>query len=526
MAKANPIAAAGSEMAFFPDDAMLFDDEEVTAERGGVVEADGEFYSLSRPELVFEGNQTAEKGDILLRRTGRITLASYPVSQPTTFGGEAEYAVLDRDTGEYSDRLGFDLELYTFMAETGTRVADSPEDLHKAYAEMSSQAAGEAEDKGVLLSPVSVFGQREARPDEASANPYVQQVVRNMDGFTGFSAVDMFRVAGLQPHTRISNLPAALKAAEAMQLLNPILSAPSLAGPFLVGGRASMLPAAQFTGEQQDHLRRGGIREEDLYGRYQSYRYLLRRIGSPSSGIWTEPAPDSVEAYLADGHQKLAKGEINTIDRFRGWHADRVRAVLDGSDNTTFEGCSYDTFAGNIQAITDNHTLYSAVFTALEAAALRGEDVVEKVAKELGVDHMDRQGRLHHAHRAMLAVSRYGNDAEVYGKTPGQWLSTSVLPLAETAPHIEIDVDRRLRLLGNFATMRETAPALRQWCVENKTTPNMQAYYDLGLNAPAVYMRLERDSLTGGMNPREKAREVEHSVAKAFHAHVGQVALA
>jgi hypothetical protein len=273
-------------------------------------------------------------------------------------------------------------------------------------------------------------------------------------------------------------------------------------------------------------LRRAGIVHEDLRGRYLSYRYLLRSIGSPSSGIWKEQAPDTVEDYLADGHSKLEPGKINTIDRFRGWHADRVRAVLDGSDNTTFEGCSYDTFAGNTQAIVDNHVLYSAVFTALEAAAMRGENVVEQVAKELGIDHRTRQDRLYDAHRAMLAVSRYGNDAEVYGKTPGQWLSSSVLPLAETAPHLEIDVDRRLRLLGNFATMSETIPAMRKWCTENNAAaPTLQAYYDLGLNSPAVYMRAEHAALLGNKNAEERVRRVEHSAAKAFHAHVGQLAI-
>jgi hypothetical protein len=514
-------------MAFFPDDAMMFDGEDVTADGGGVVEADGEYYSLSRPELVVEGQETAEQGDILLRRTGRITLANYPVSQPTTFGGEAEFAVVDRDSGEYSDRLGFDLELYTFMTETNTRVASDPEELGQAYVDMMQTAAAEAEDKGVLLSPVSVFGQRAPRPDEESSNPYVQQVAKNMGGFTGFSVVDMFRVAGVQPHTRISNLPAALQAGEAMQLLTPILAAPSLAGPFLEGGPAASLYGTKFTDQQVAHLNRSGIRPEDLRGRYLSYRYLLRSIGSPSSGIWKEPAPDSVDDYLADGHSKLARGQINTIDRFRGWHADRVRAVLDGSDNTTFEGCSYDTFGGNTQAVVDNHVLYSAVFTALEAASMRGEDVVEQVSKELGLDRFARQHRLHEAHRAMLAVSRYGNDAEVYGRTPGQWISSSVLPLAETAPHVEIDMDRRLRLLGNFATMSETIPALRQWCAENNApAPNLQAYYDLGLNAPAMYMRAEHTALLGRQDAEARVRQIEHNAAKAFHAHVGQLAIA
>jgi hypothetical protein len=412
------------------------------------------------------------------------------------------------------------------MTETNTRVAGNAKELGNVYTDMMQGAAHEAEEKDTLLSPVSVFGQRAPRPEEESSNPYVQQVAKNMESFTGFSTVDMFRVAGVQPHTRISNLRAALQAGEAMQLLTPILAAPSLAGPFLEGGTAANLVATDFSEKQREHLRRAGIVHEDLRGRYLSYRYLLRSIGSPSSGIWKEPAPDTVEDYLADGHSKLERGKINTIDRFRGWHADRVRAVLDGSDNTTFEGCSYDTFAGNTQAIVDNHVLYSAVFTALEAAAIRGEDVVEQVAKELGIDHRTRQDRLYDAHRAMLAVSRYGNDAEVYGKTPGQWLSSSVLPLAETAPHLEIDVDRRLRLLGNFATMSETIPALRQWCAENKAAmPTLQAYYDLGLNSPAVYMRAEHTALLGSQNAEERVRRVEHSAAKAFHAHVGQLAI-
>jgi hypothetical protein len=238
-----------------------------------------------------------------------------------------------------------------------------------------------------------------------------------------------------------------------------------------------------------------------------------------------KPAPDSIGAYLADGHQQLTEGSINTIDRFRGWHTDRIRAVLDGSDAITFEGCGYDTFAGNTTVISDNHALHAALFTALEAKAIKRENIVEQAGKELGLDYLPREKRLQAAHQAMLEVSRYGTDAQVYGKKPGKWLETSLFGLAEQAPYIKIDVDRRLRLLGNFATLRGTIPSLLQWCRDNKSIPAIQAYHDLKLNAPAVYMRLQHDSLACNVPSQEKVRQIELATGQAFHQHVGRLSL-
>jgi hypothetical protein len=226
MAKANPTAAAGSEIVHFPFNALLLGGSEVDARIGGVVEAGGEVYSLSRPELIAGGDEAARGEQILQRRVGRITLADHPASQPTTFGGKAEYFALDPVTGDYSTRFGFDLELYNHMVEAGTRVAPDVSELDAIYREMSEQAVREAEVRGVILSPVSVQGQHEPTAKELSHHPYVTKTVANMDIVTGFSAAKIFRVCGFQPHTRISNLRAALQAAEAMQLIMPILASP------------------------------------------------------------------------------------------------------------------------------------------------------------------------------------------------------------------------------------------------------------------------------------------------------------
>lgn len=522
--KANPIASMNEDMAVFPPGATMLDGSDVHPEAGGIVAAQDGYYSMSRPQLVTGGETTAAAGAILQRRTGRVTVKGHRTSQPTTYGGEAEYAVVD-PSGAYSSRLGQDIELYTFMAETSTPVIGDSRELRDAYTAMAGKMIELAEAKGVFMAPISVFGQRGPEPDEASPNPYVAHTVRSMDERTGFSALDMFRVAGFQPHTSISNLEAGLRAGEAMQLLNPILTAPSLTGPFLEGGPAAQLSGMTFSEQQRKHLEAAGLTPEDLQRRYASYRYILRCIGSPSAGIWREPAPDSLETYLLRADEKLAAGDINTSDRLQGWHADRMRAVLDGSGASTFESCTYDSFAGNPQAMADNHTLLSAVFTALEARAMNGSDVVQEVAKALGVEHLDREARLQLAHRTMLGVARYGNDAAVYGKTPGKWLKETVLPLADTAPHATLDEAARLRLQANFATIKETVPAVRAWCVANGTDiPTMDTYYDIGVNNPSFYMRELAGTPPG--NRGQAVRSVELQVAQTYHARVGKLALA
>jgi hypothetical protein len=229
-----------------------------------------------------------------------------------------------------------------------------------------------------------------------------------------------------------------------------------------------------------------------------------------------------MEDYLRAGNGNLASGKINNIDRINGWHTDRVRVVLDGSGANTIEDCSADPALGKPETLVALHMLRSALITKFEAMAVRGNDPREAVARELGVARLSRQERLRFAHRLSLReVARYGNDANTYKRLrPGQWLDW-MFAAAEEAPHTRLTEHQKTSLRKMYAAWDETEPELRRWCRDNgKDAPNAQAYFDLGLNNAAVYMRAEYEDLRD-KNPnatkKELIRKVELGAAEALH---------
>ncbi len=471
-----------------------------------------------------------------------MTIVDSGQQKETTMGDEQEAVVADERTGDYSGELGYNNEATTTTAEDQSDIVTNADDLEKENIALARRMNRDAVNKGLLIVPISVPGQRPATETEINTgNDHVVKTRNDMEEITGFPWTEALRMNGVQFHTRISNTKAALQAAEAMQILNPILTAPSLCGPFLEGDFADRLRVMeQFSNKQRAHLVRVGLwngNDPDglsfakwdglLRGsvQFQSWRYLMRRIVSPWAGIWEDPAPNSVDEYIYFAHEKLASGEIATIDRFFGPHADRFRPVVDNTDSTTFESLTYDTFAGNQQLITDHHILHSADFTALERMAMEGKDVVSWVAKAVGIAQLDRTERLFRAHEQMIAVSRMGTDAIVYDGNPHYYLDYLIFPLVQDSPLFnQMTPERDKRIHQSFTPQYFTLQALKQWCKTNDSPPNIRAYYDLGVGAPSYYLVAQYNSLPSDMDPVEKVRYIEHDMGLAYRKKYEQVA--
>lgn len=523
--KANFTADVSGQVTALPEGATFYDGSPVDHVDGGVVVgADGSMYSLARPDRVPNGLETMNEihpGTVQKNRMGQIFIHEEDESRVTSYGAELEYFYVDED-GNYQD-TDHPNELLTFMGEGGMRgPAFSAEGVVEGYREMAGDIVADAERQGLLASPVSVVGQREPTTDEINPHPYIVSTANMLEQGTGFPTESTFLVAGGQGHTGVSHTMGTLKAAEAMQIFNPLFMAPSLAGPFRNGGSIENMSFENFTDQQRAHAERMGIREEDLEGEYQSLRYLLRRLGSTGAGIWLRPSPDTQDEYLSETHELLAEGEINTIDRFRGAHADRVRTAFNGSGASTFEDAGMDTFAGNVEAASAFHLLRAGMFTSFEKMYMEGSDPVELAARAVGVQALSRQTRLDVAHDLSLRqVSRHGTDALVYGdKKPGDFLPT-MLAIADQAPFTHINEAQRDTLTRAYATWKDTRGEIDKWCHDHGTNePTVQTYFDLGLNAPAVYMRAQHDAIRTDWSTRHDpnaVRTVEHGVGLAFH---------
>jgi hypothetical protein len=524
--KANMVAAVGKPPVELTGAAAFMDGAPVAGVEGGVVVDGSQHYSVARAEMVPEGQPTVatETGYAApANRTGRVTILEHHTSQVTTYGAELEAIHMDGE-GRYANlpmaRLLQINELYRFMTESGTKPTDDPEEHRRRYWNMVHEMVAEAESLGQYVGALAVYGQ-EIDPSQLNPSPYVVHVATAMTARTGFATTEMFRTGGAQPHTGVSNTRAAIMAGEAMQLLNPLFMAPTLSGPQVSGGVAGNLARTQFTEVQMAHMAAMGVRPDDLSRPYQSWRYLFRRLGSPSSGVWRAPAPDTMESYLMGAHVKLAAGDINNVDRANGWHTDRIRMVLDGSGANTFEACADDPALGNPNTNVPLQMLRAAVFTALERMGIRGADPRLAVASRIGMAGLSRLTRLELAHHASLReVSRYGTDASVYGKKPGEWLDM-LFQIAEDAPHTRLGHDDKTALRKMYATSAETLPEVQKWCRDHGVDkPSAQAYFDLGMNNPAVYMNLRYAELRREhptMTREEAIRNVELDAAKALH---------
>ncbi|HSX34546.1 MAG TPA: hypothetical protein VLF62_02795 [Candidatus Saccharimonadales bacterium] len=523
--KVNPVAATGKPPVEFAAGTTFVDGRPLEADGGGMVVTTAGYFSVARSELAPGGEPVTTTPDgtiqVPYNRTGRATFRKSTTSDKTTMGAELEHVRMNAD-GTYAklphDYLLQVAELYNFMGESGTPPTSDPAELERFYWEMVHEQVDAANTAGEYVVALAVFGQP-VESGQINPHPYVQHVAAAMTERTGFDTLQAFRTGGAQAHTGLSDSMAGIKTAEAMQYLSPLLMAPTMSGPLLRGGMAGNLPNLEFTAEQQAHLARMGITRDDLSGPYQSYRYLLRMLGSPSAGVWQAAPPDTRDGYVTAANARLRTGAINTIDRTNGWHADRVRLVLDGKGANTIEDCSADPALGNANVLAPLHVLRSAITTVLEAMAMRGEDPRTKVAEVLGISGISRTDRLRVAGGiALREVSRYGNDAATYkGKRPGGWLGT-LLELAGQAPHLQVTEQQTTTLRRAYATQNESAAAIRAWCGAHGTdAPTAQTYFDLGLGTPAQYMNGHYMQLRTTHPAETAVRTVELTAGIALH---------
>jgi hypothetical protein len=523
--KVNPAAATGKAPVEFAPGTTFIDGRPLEADGGGMVVTTEGYFSVAVADLAPGAEPIATKDDgtvqVPYNRTGRATFHEGTNSNATTMGAELEHVRLNED-GTYAtlptEYLLQVAELYSFMGESGTPPTSDPAQLERFYWDMVHEQVDAASKAGQYVAALAVFGQP-ISSDQINPHPYVKNVVHNMGARTGFDTLQAFRTGGAQTHTGVTNSMAGVKAAEAMQYFSPLLMSPTLSGPLVRGGMAGNLSRTVFTPQQFDHVRKMGITHDDLTGPYQSYRYLLRLLGSPSAGVWQTPPPDTKEGYVTAANNRLRNGTVNSIDRTNGWHADRVRLVLDGKGANTIEDCSADPALGNVKVLSALHVLRSAMTTALEAMAMRGEDPRTKAAEVLGISGIRRNQRLQVAGSLSLrSVARYGNDANTYkDKTPGEWLP-AMLELADQAPHLRVTPEQKETMQKAYATQEESAAAIRQWCRDRGVdSPTAQTYFDLGLGAPAPYMYAHYRRLRTTHSEEVSVRVVELAAGMALH---------
>lgn len=503
--KANAVANLSGEGINIPGNATFWDDKRLYEVDGGVLlEADGSILGgLASRDAVPDGYDHPVGGNVLKRRFSNFSMNEVTPERPKQ-GAELEFVITNNrgdyhsvvdDDGAYvswADDLMLTPEMGRSMAETSITPTSDPAEAKKVINNRFAEIAQAALNNDLLVAPLGVFG----RPVEINPHPYIKYITERMHERTGFPT-EGFRVAGAQFHQEVG-AETAIPLAKAMQQLSPLLAASSLCGPFLNESLKDVVGWKRGADDtQQNHLEKVGLTDLHLnQSTGESMRYLLRRICSFGGGVTNEVLPSDLNDYFAIAHNRMAKGDLATIDRLQGEHADyRIRWGIG-----TLEMCLFDTFAGNPRKIWAAQQFSCAVVRGVEKL-LQQDAPLQKVYPDLFPHDPNSQQALDYAHKASLEVGLYGMEAVVNNKKVYQHFS-SLEKLVRSSgqlqgSHLEEVI---FEMRKSYASLAQTEAYIREWMnLKGEKTPSIQAYFGDGrlggVGVASNYMRARWESL-------------------------------
>jgi hypothetical protein len=370
------------------------------------------------------------------------------------------------------------------MCEAAVQPSESYDETFYNLTTRLGDIAATAANKGQLIAPLGVFGQKHDYEAYGNDHPYVAFIRTFMEERTGFNVAKVFRVLGVQFHKEIDLTEHMMATGEAAQPLLPLWAAASFNGNLLQGGIQSVL--GDLSEQQRRHFQSLGFTPEDLKPGHASWRYILRCIGSSSGGAWPTGLPSSFDSALLLANKQLADGQVPTIDRLTGMHSNlRTRFTLAGSRGT-LEDCTPDTYAGLVHKIAAAQEFYGSSISALEKMVATGVDPREKFPSLYGI------WRGGSSHRRNINVSRGGMDALING-IPVHAHFAELARLAYMGGASDTVIDEMAK---SYVSEAETRREIRAWQTRtNASLPSMQAFYDTHTGAPYMYVRARVEAL-------------------------------
>lgn len=526
-AKANAVADLTGEGINIPDGATLWDGTPFYGADAGVLrDSDGNILGgLASRDAVPDGYAYPYGGSVLKRRFSGFSMSETTPDQPKQ-GAELEFAIMDDEgnyhsvvdkQGTYADwanHLNLTPEMGRSMAETSITPTSNPAEAQEVINSRFAEIARAALNNNVLVAPVGVFG----RPMEINAHPYVKYITERMYDRTGFPT-EGFRVAGAQFHQEIGS-ETAIPLAKAMQQLSPILAASSLCGPFLNDKLKNVVGWMGGANEiQQEHLEKAGLTHWNLnQSTGDSMRYLLRRICSFGGGVTNEDLPSDLNDYFALANERIAKGELATIDRLQGEHSDyRIRWGIG-----TLEMCLFDTFAGNPRKIWAAQQFSCAVVRSIEKLLLK-DIPLQKVYPDLFPYDPNSPQALDYAHKSSIQVGCYGMEAVVNNKKVYQHFP-SLEKLVRLSGQLEGEALEEVifEMRKSYVSLAQTESYIKHWMkLKGDDAPSIQAYFGDGnmggIGIPSTYMKARHEALNEGKSLKsteELIRLCEQDVGK------------
>lgn len=298
-----------------------------------------------------------------------------------TLGGETEIAVMDQDgwypilpdgetiqhpdgSTESAEKLGFQVELLKQMVEFGTPIADGFTDYRRRVIDKAVEVEEWLKERQLHAPALSVYPEQFNRTD-GSGHPYVQMMLDRMPHVLEFG------VMSDQLHVQMKSVEAAAFALNNYQRIQALFGYITASAPIRDGSFDTTMhehyrenPAFQTSRNPLAYI--AMVPENDMVMEWgdqvpYDWRELSRTLGSPSAGAFETAAPLDAAEFLRQGDKKLRNGDIVSVVRTLGWHADRLRL-----DYGTVEICNFGRSGGNLYKQLAAQEVMSKFIVALQ----------------------------------------------------------------------------------------------------------------------------------------------------------------
>ncbi|KKR30674.1 hypothetical protein A2715_01485 [Candidatus Woesebacteria bacterium RIFCSPHIGHO2_01_FULL_39_32] len=312
-------------------------------------------------------------------------------------------------------KIGFSDELINSCIELNFHHSSDTKETAMSMARALRTLAQGVEQQGWLLTPIASLPHKPLKPEDTNQNPYVQRIAM---GYMGWENVRHFIGSSWQVHVEMINLESSLKAINLYQQVSPLMYGLSLAGPFAHGQTDPNLKEIYSIDENN----RARFSDAETYKAldsrdWLSIRYPARWRGSPSGGVFTEPAPEDPQEFFAKAEAGLRDNEaessanIPSPARTMGHHRDRIR--VDIKDHGTLEISNQDTYGGHVAKLAANQEFTRVLMWKLQVFAKEGglNELVQEYPELFNYPVTSES--LRQAHLSSIEIAKRGMDSMI-----------------------------------------------------------------------------------------------------------------
>lgn len=431
-------------------------------------------------------------------------------------------------------KIGFSDELIESCIELNFHHSANPEETAMSMARALKKLAQGVEEQGWLLIPTASLPDKPLKPENTNQNPYVQRIA---NGYMGWENVRHFIGSSWQVHVEMIDLESALKAINLYQQVSPLLYGLSLAGPFAHGQSNPNLK--EIYSENDNNPQR--INDSETYNAldstdWLSIRYPARWRGSPSGGVFTEPAPENSQEFFSKAEAGLKDNNINSPlnipspARTMGHHRDRIR--VDIKDHGTLEISNQDTYGGHVSKLAANQEFTRVLIWKLQVLAREGRlKEISQRYPELFIYPVTPES-LRQTHLASIEVAKRGMDTQINsadGTTHPAWelfyklmnfVNEPIFLPDEGIDYQGLPQGINRELYNSSLNPKDIFTSY----TDRQGITSARGFYDSGIGTLSNWMKKRvQDLMDKGLSSEDAIKDAMGDLGRSYHQHLKEI---